>query len=40
MVLQHRTLPSRGPCGNGLVMVTCITKHGKVPRVCQNTQAQ
>lgn len=40
MVLQHRRLPSRGPCGNGLVMVTCITKQSKVPRVCQNTQAQ
>ena len=40
MVLQHRRLPSGGPCGNGLVMVTCITKHGKVPRVCQNTQAK
>jgi len=40
MVLQQRRLPSRGSCGNGLVMVTCITKHGQVPRVCQNTQAK
>jgi hypothetical protein len=40
MVLQHRRLPSRGPCGNGLVRVTCITKQSQVPRVCQNTQAQ
>src|SRR4028119_131147 len=40
MVLQHRTLPSGGPGGNGLVMVTCITKQSQVPRVCQNIQAQ
>jgi len=40
MVLQHRRLPSGGPCGNGLVMVTCITKHSQVPRVCQNTHGQ
>jgi hypothetical protein len=40
MVLQHKRLPSGGHCGNGLVIVTCITKQSQVPRVCQTTQAQ